>query len=225
MELTAVIAVRGGSTRVKDKNARSFAGDSLLGIKIEQLKKVNDIQEIVVTSDSDRLLEIARLHGVVPKKRPLIYCDEKSVSFNEVVKYIASEQVNTQYMMWAPCVCPLVSDYYMKDGIEIYKKQIAGEIPGEGICTVTPFKEYLVGEEGPINYSVESFVRSQDLPDWHYIINGFFIAQTRQMYDWGFIYGKNPYRYSIPKADAMDIDDPIDFEIAEMLYLRKFGGR
>lgn len=224
MDLTAVIAVRGGSTRVKDKNIRPFAGSSLLEVKIEQLKKVHEIEKILVTSDSDKLLEIAEKHGVTAKKRPAEYCDEKSLPFNEVVKFIASKQVDTKYMIWTPCVCPLVTEKYISKGIRLYRKQLEGKMSGEGICTVTPFKEYLISEKGPVNYSVEHFVRSQDLPDWSYIINGFFIAQTMQMFDWGVIYGKNPYTVSIPKEDAIDIDDPIDFEIAEMLYISKTGG-
>lgn len=224
MDLTAVIAVRGGSTRVKDKNLRSFAGSSLLEVKIEQLKKVDEIERIMVTSDSDKLLEIAEKHGVIAKKRPIEYCDEKSFPFNEVVKFITSKQVESKYMIWTPCVCPLVSEEYISKGIHLYKKQIEGKLPGEGICTTTPFKEYLLGEKGPVNYSIEHFVRSQDLPDWSYIINGFFIAQTIQMFNWGFIYGNSPYTVCIPKEDAIDIDDPIDFEIAEMLYTRKCRG-
>lgn len=224
MDLTAVIAARGGSTRVKDKNLRPFAGSSLLEVKIEQLKKVPEIERILVTSDSDRLLETAGKHGAAAKKRPAEYCDEKSLPFSEVVKFIASEQVETKYMIWTPCVCPLVSEGYISRGIRLYKKQLEGRMPGEGICTVTPFKEYLINEKGPVNYSIEHFVRSQDLPDWSYIINGFFIAQTMQMFGWGFIYGNNPYTVPIPKEDAIDIDDPIDFEIAEMLYINKQGG-
>ncbi len=223
MDLTAVIAVRGGSTRVKDKNMRPFAGDSLLGIKIRQLRKVSEIEKIIVTSDSDELLEIAESHGAIPKRRPLKYCDEKSAPFRDVVRFIASEQVGTEHMLWAPCVCPLVSEEYVRDGLLLYRRQLQELAPGEGICTVTPFKEYLIGEDGPINYSVEHFVRSQDLPDWHYVINGFFIARTRQMNEWGFLYGKNPLKYSIPKRDAVDIDDMDDFELAEILYRKKNG--
>lgn len=224
MDLTAVIAVRGGSTRVKDKNCRPFAGDSLLGVKIKQLQKVEEIKEIIVTSDSGELLQIAKDNGAIPKERPLKYCDEKTVPFNEVVRYIASEQVSTKYIIWTPCVCPLVSEEYMKEGIEMYKKQAAGELNGQGICTVTPFKEYLLDESGPVNYKVEKFVKSQDLPDWSYIINGFFIAETKQMIDWGFIYGKNPFLFSIPKKDAIDIDDMTDFEIAEFMFKKRFSG-
>ena len=221
MDLTAVIAVRGGSTRVVNKNMRSFSDDCLLGIKIEQLKKVKEIDKIVVTSDSRKLLQIAEKHGAIPKIRPDKYCDEKSVSFNEVVKYISSMQVDTKYMIWAPCVCPLVSEEYIRNGISLYKQQLDGRLAGEGVCTVTPFKEYLIDDNGPINYSVERFVRSQDLPNWYYIINGFFIAETKQMFDWGFIYGRNPLIYEIPKKDAYDIDDMTDFVIAEILYNRK----
>lgn len=224
MDLTAVVAVRGGSTRVKNKNMRSFCGDTLLGIKIEQLKNVKEIRKIVVTSDSEELLHIAEVHGAIPKKRPLKYCDEKSTTFNEVVRYISAEQVSTEYMIWTPCVCPLVSEEYFEEGIKLYKKQLEGQISGEGICTVTPFKEYLINEKGPINYSVKNFVRSQDLPNWSYIINGFFIAKRKQMYDWGFIYGNKPYIYPIPKNDAIDIDDITDFEMAEFLYEKKMRG-
>ena len=39
MTLKAIIPVRSGSTRVKNKNIRPFAGDSLLAIKIKQLKR------------------------------------------------------------------------------------------------------------------------------------------------------------------------------------------
>ena len=88
MSLTAVIPVRGGSTRIKDKNFRPFAGSSLLEVKIEQLKRINGINEILISSDSDVMLEIGRKHGVSTVKRPDEYCDEKSKTFNEVVECI-----------------------------------------------------------------------------------------------------------------------------------------
>ena len=49
MSFTAVIPVREGSRRLKNKNIAPFAGTNLLINKIEQLKKVSEIDNIVVS--------------------------------------------------------------------------------------------------------------------------------------------------------------------------------
>ena len=57
MKITAVIPVRKGSQRVKDKNLRPFAGTSLLDIKIKALLQVPEIDEIVVNTNSEAAIE------------------------------------------------------------------------------------------------------------------------------------------------------------------------
>ena len=59
-DITAVIPVREGSTRLKNKNVAPFAGTNLLINKINQLKEVKEISRIVVSSDSDMMCERAR---------------------------------------------------------------------------------------------------------------------------------------------------------------------
>ena len=51
--ITAVIPVRTGSTRLKNKNVVPFAITNLLLNKLQQLKQVSEITSIVVSSDSD----------------------------------------------------------------------------------------------------------------------------------------------------------------------------
>ena len=178
MSVSAVIPVRAGSTRVKNKNIRDFAGSSLLEIKIEQLKAVPYIDEIIVSSDSDEMLQLAVQKGVTAKKRPDEYCDEKTKTFNEVVRYISGNEVKTDIMIWAPCVCPLVTSDLFAQGIEMFNRIQDGEIDGDSVVTASLIKEYLFDENGPINFSVEHHVPSQKLPNWHFITNGFFIAET-----------------------------------------------
>lgn len=225
MEISAVIPVRKGSRRLKDKNFRPFAGCTLLENKILQLQKVADIKEIIVSSDSDEMLAIAKSYGVTAAKRPDEYCDEISKSFNDVVRYIAGNQVSTDTMMWAPCVCPLVGPERIQEGIELYRKILKGELNADSIVTASLFKEYLFDEKGPINFSVEHHVPSQKLPNWHYITNGFFIASRVDMCNWGFVYGPNPYLCEVNKIEAIDIDDEYDFAMAEfaMSYMMKRG--
>lgn len=61
--ITAIIPVRAGSTRLKNKNVAPFAGTNLLINKINQLKLVSDITKIVVSSDSDLMLENGKKAG------------------------------------------------------------------------------------------------------------------------------------------------------------------
>mgnify|MGYP002852238174 CR=1 FL=1 len=74
----AIIPIRKNSQRIKNKNFINFyKGKSLLELKIEQLKKVNEIDEIVVSSDSLKAKKIA---------------DKYKISFQERDKYYASSK-------------------------------------------------------------------------------------------------------------------------------------
>ena len=72
MKTTAVIPVRKGSQRVKDKNLRPFAGTSLLNVKIETLLQVPEIDEIIVTTNSEAAIEFVELEyaGTKVKAQP-----------------------------------------------------------------------------------------------------------------------------------------------------------
>ena len=83
--ISAVIPVRAGSRRLKNKNLAPFRDSTLLEHKIEVLKKVPAITRIVVTSDSEEMLAIAKSHDVDIHRRPAEYCDEISKPFGETV--------------------------------------------------------------------------------------------------------------------------------------------
>ena len=57
---TAIIPVRAGSKRIKDKNISKFGKINLLENKINILKKIKFIDNIVVSSDSNKMLEMAK---------------------------------------------------------------------------------------------------------------------------------------------------------------------
>ena len=69
MSLKALIPVRKGSGRVKNKNIRPFAGSSLLEIKVKQLQRVEGIDEVCVNSDCDEMLDLATKLGATAIKR------------------------------------------------------------------------------------------------------------------------------------------------------------
>ena len=67
--IAAVVAVRKGSQRIPNKNIKPFGKSNLLDMKLDLLKSVRNIDEIIVNSDCDKMLDIGLQHGVSIHKR------------------------------------------------------------------------------------------------------------------------------------------------------------
>ena len=59
-KLVAVVPIRKGSQRVKKQNFREFSGENLLIHKINLLKKLNGIDDIIINTDSDDAISISK---------------------------------------------------------------------------------------------------------------------------------------------------------------------
>ena len=57
--ITAIIPVRAGSQRVKNKNLKTFYDSNLLEIKIKQIKQLS-VDRIIVNTDSQEAIQIAK---------------------------------------------------------------------------------------------------------------------------------------------------------------------
>jgi CMP-N,N'-diacetyllegionaminic acid synthase len=68
--IAAVIPARGGSKGIKDKNLIDLCGKPLLAWSIEQATACPQIDQVFVTSDSERILDVARRHGAKGIVRP-----------------------------------------------------------------------------------------------------------------------------------------------------------
>lgn len=217
--ITAVIPVRAGSRRLPNKNILPFGETNLLIHKIRNLKKIKKIDKIVVSTDSEAMIEMAISEDVEYQRRPYEYCDEKTKTFNEVVEYIALT-IKTDILIWAPCVCPLVKnetfEYAINEFLNLDTKY-------DSVVSAMLLKEYIFDENKPINFSIEKHVPSQKLPNWHLIKNGFFIANAKDMARWKFVYGRHPKLIEISKFEAVDIDDISDFKLADFIYKNNIG--
>ena len=58
MKITAVVPIRSGSQRVKDKNLRPFAGTNLMELKLRTLLQVPELTSIVVNTNSEEAISI-----------------------------------------------------------------------------------------------------------------------------------------------------------------------
>ncbi|MEI0532260.1 hypothetical protein R4I97_11940 [Brachyspira pilosicoli] len=215
-EYTAIIPVRAGSRRLKNKNILPFADSNLLIHKIRQLKKIQKIDNIVVSSDSDEMLEMAKGEGVNTHKRPIEYADEVTKTFNEVVEYIVQDMPGN-IMMWVPCVCPLCDEKIIEQAMYKYEEEVLINKKYDSLATAKLIKEYIWNDDGPINNDIKNHTKSQDLPNFYIIINGCFISSKINMLNNKFCYGNHPYMYLIDKQYAIDIDDEYDLAIARLI--------
>lgn len=211
-DITAVIPVREGSTRLKNKNVAPFAGTNLLINKINQLKEVKEISRIVVSSDSDMMLVMAKERGVMTHKRSPEYCDEKTKSFGEVVRHVA-ENVEGTHILWATCTAPLVFPKVYRSAINEYFPAL--EAGYDSLVSFEVIKRYLWDENGPVNYELGiKHVPSQQLPNLYIVTDGILLAPREKMIEWSYFHGRNPYRFILDKRTAVDIDDGLDLACA-----------
>ena len=212
MSITAVIPVREGSRRLKNKNVAPFAGTNLLLNKIAQLKQVQEITDIVVSSDSDMMLQMAAQAGVKTHKRAPEFCDEKSKTFGEVVSHIC-QNVPGDHILWATCTAPLVFPKHYRQAIACYYQAL--EEGYDSLASFEMIKRYLWDENGPINYELGvKHVPSQQLPPLYIVTDGILLAPREKMIEWNYFHGKKPYRFILDKRTSVDIDDGLDLACA-----------
>mgnify|MGYP002801828193 CR=1 FL=1 len=64
MKVKALVAVRSGSMRVKNKNLRPFAGSSLLEVKVKQLMRIPNLDGVDTV---DEQVAIAKRKAGIPE--------------------------------------------------------------------------------------------------------------------------------------------------------------
>lgn len=216
--ITAIVPVKGNSSRLPNKNILPFGGSNLLLYKIEQLKKVKGITNIIVSSDSDQMLQMAEYAGVQAWKRPQKYADE-SVPFGRFLDYLC-EVLPNEHILWACVTSPLVESELYEKAIQLYFEKL--EEGYDSLITCLPCQSYYMDEKGPINFKMGlEHVNSEKLQPIYHFTNGINIAPKSKMAEWHYNYGPNAYRLMVNKREAVDIDDIYDYECAKaMLNLK-----
>lgn len=215
MIIKALVAVRSGSTRVINKNIRPFAGSTLLDLKLEQLKRIPNLDGIVVNSNSNEMLDIAKSHGVSTIKRDEYYASN-SVSMSDVYKNMA-ENMDCDVIAYINVTNPLLKDETIIKAIDTYKKLVLSGM-FDSLNSAHLIKEFMFKDNLPINYDLRRQPRSQDLPDIAALNFAINIISRETMIKNRNVVGEKPNIFIIDEVEATDIDNLIDFEFAEFVY-------
>lgn len=211
-KITAIIPARKGSVRVKNKNIRPFAGSTLLEEKIKTLKRVGFIDRIIVSSDCEKMLDISEKSGVEIHRRDDYYASSE-VTGSELFEYFA-DSIDFEYCMYSPVTSPLISVDTYKEVLRRFKE----ERSIMNLVTVSKVKQHLWLDGVPLNYKVDDSPNSQDLPDILSVTYGICITSRDDMKHFRNVVTDKPTFKVLDEVEAIDIDTPFEFEIAEYFY-------
>ena len=215
MKLTAIIPVRAGSQRVKNKNIKPFVNTTLLDIKIETLKKVQGLDDIIVSSDSQEMLKIAEEHDVNVHVRDEYFASNE-VNNSDFMQNL-STVVDEGHIMYSPCTSPLLSSETITEIVSKYKNNNL-----RNIVTVTTQKHHMWLNGKPLNYDPSNAPNSQDLPDIYSINYGCCILSKDDLYKHKNVVVE-PTFHITNEIESIDIDTEFDFIIAEFVYRMTHG--
>ena len=212
-EIVALVPVKGSSERVSMKNLRKFGDSSLYELKLSQLAKAKGFDKIIVSSEEDMILSIAKEKGFGIHERDPKY-STSDIPMSDVYSYIASE-IEGENIAWINVTNPMAdSDCYTK-AVEIYKKM---NEKYDCLLSVSEVKDYLFYHGRPINFKSKPWEKSQNLTgvvEMTFVIN---ILKRQKMVDWGSCVGSTPYFYNLSKVESWDIDFQEDFDFCEMMH-------
>lgn len=215
MKITAVIPIRTGSQRVKDKNLRPFADTNLMELKIKNLLQVPELDSIIVNTNSEEAITIVNkcYRGGVKYHRREEYYASSQCSGSEFFCHLG-EVTDTDIFVYTPCTSPFIKPTTISQCIQEYLQQSDHDC----VATVSSVKEFMWLNGNPVNYNPLNAPNSQNLPDIVALNFGVTVISRDLLIENHNIIGKSPKFVLTSDIEAIDIDTPLDFYIAEQIY-------
>jgi CMP-N,N'-diacetyllegionaminic acid synthase len=222
MRNLAIIPARSGSKGLKDKNIKLLNGKPLIAHSIEAAQKSNFFDEIFVSTDSEKYAKIAEDFGAsVPFLRSIELSSDTASTW-DVVKEIltnykkSGKEFDTITLLQP--TSPLRSSEDIINGYEKLEEENANAIVS--VCEVD--HSPLWCNTLPENKSLDNFLDQnlvkkprQSLPTYYRINGALYIVKTKYLLSTDNIYETKCYAIIMPKEASIDIDNSIDFMIAE----------
>ena len=223
MNTIAILPMRSGSQRVKNKNLRQLVDKPLFEFILSELSTIPEFDQIVVDSNSDEILgavESLGLQKVILSKRPEELATS-TTSMVEVLKLV-SEKYPADWYFQTHTTSPFLSENTIRRALaEVIDSKESDS--GFGVSEIQQRLWSVRGE--PINHDPTTLIPTQDLELINIENSSFYIFKKEQLFDFGTRYGKAPKLIGVPKIEAIDIDDAEDFELARVIRQGQLRGK
>ena len=210
--IIAMVPVRAGSTRVTNKNTRKFANTNLLELKLKVLKNVSEINQIIVSTDCDIAAEIAHKQSIKVQWRSKYYAGSE-VTNDQHWLHIAKTTPG-DIVFLAQVTSPLLRVSSIQKALNTFLNSGSND----SLNSVSAEKKFLWKDMNPINYDINVTPKSQDLPNIVSLNFAITIIHKQSMIKRKNVIGYRPSFFELDKVESLDIDDLVDFKVAELMY-------
>ena len=226
-----IIPARAGSKGLPGKNTKHFCGKPLIAYAIEAGSSCEYIDNLIVSTDSEEIAEIARTLGAhVPFMRPSNLALDITLSSDVIIHALDFFKNNMDqifdYVILIEPTSPLRDSTDLTQAMKtLLKHDTAKSIVG--IClTENQHPNYLYklqNDDNLVKYdkSNKTISRRQDLDKVYFVEGSLYISDVDYFRQKNTFYHDKTIGYVLPKWKSIEIDDIFDFIIAEALYLNK----
>ncbi|HVP21132.1 MAG TPA: acylneuraminate cytidylyltransferase family protein [Anaerolineaceae bacterium] len=220
-KVVALVPMRHTSLRVPGKNYRPLAGKPLFHHITATLLACPEISQVVVDTDSPVIMD--SMHRFFPQvvllERPEALRAD-TIPMNEILLY-DTDRFPADLYLQTHSTNPLLRSGTVSRAIHV----LADQYPAyDSLFSVTRLQRRLWDPLGrPINHNPAILLRTQDLPPV-YEENSCIYLFTRQTLETRRNrLGERPYLFEMDAAEALDIDDELDFTIVDMVLKSRSG--
>lgn len=223
-KILAIVPARGGSKGLPRKNIIMVRNKPMIAWSVEAALKSKYVSDVVVSSDDDEILSIAKQYGAECSKRPAELAQDDT-STEAVVKYVIQwfEDAGRfyDYILLLQPTSPLRDENEIDRSIEI----LMSNKESDSLISVCEtdnkiLKAFLVDSNGRLNGISNNsypFMRRQDLPSTYMSNGAIYIAEVKGFMEKMSFYLNFPIPYVMSKEKSIDVDSASDVDIINNL--------
>lgn len=224
MKILALIPARGGSKRLPGKNIRTLGGKPLIVWSIDVVKGMQDICDILISTDDSAIADVARATGaLVPWLRPAEFATDTASSVDvalHALDWYEKEKGAVDGLLLLQPTSPFRRRETIEYGIGLFRRY--NYLPVVGVSAAESHPMWCFKVDGatmkPFIPDGGLHLRSQDLPP-AYVVNGaFYLLTPGYLRQYHSFFSENmvPLIISRPE-ECVDIDTELDWREAEAL--------
>lgn len=216
-----IIPARGGSKRLPDKNVLKLAEKPLIVWTIDAAVNSKYADDIVVTSDSCVILDIASKFKCKTLKRPDILATDNATTVDVLIHAVNSMDKKYDYIVLLQPTSPLRNEKHIDEAIELLCKKNADAVIS--VCEVdhSPLWSNTISENGSMNNFLQNEIknkRSQDLDQYFRLNGAIYICKIeRFLKEKTLFFEDNIFAYKMSRYHSVDIDEEIDLIYADSI--------
>lgn len=223
MKSVAIITARGGSKRIPRKNIKDFNGHPIIAYSIKASLESGCFDEVMVSTDDKEIADIAIKYGaVVPFFRSEQTSNDFSSTSDVLVEVLDEYAKLGKKFDFACCLyptAPFVTGLKIKESFDLLKKHDADSVvpvcrfsyPIQRALKITDNKLFMAD-------SSKKLVRSQDLEPMFHDVGQFYWLNVERFMKSKAILNDNVVPYEISELEVQDIDNLVDWKLAELKY-------